>query len=402
MQADTENATTEETACQNLFTANLPSQTLKVSVIVPVRNEAHHLIDTLDALRNQSDADGMALDPAIFEVLLLANNCTDHSYKVARQYQQRYPAFALHIEQIQLPVAKANIGTVRRLLMDAAHYRLTSTATGCGIIASTDGDTVVDTQWLYYIMLEMAKGNDAVGGRILTRPDRSQVRLFHLRDVMYRTLVAKAEAILDPNPHDPWPRHFQHFGASIAVTCQMYEQAGRLPEKPFLEDEAFYRALLRTDAKIRQSPQVKVFTSTRQQGRVAVGFSEQLRYWSKLNQLSKCQLAEPAEAVILRLRNRQALRVCWQMRDQAGRADVLTEIAQALMIDANWLWQEVQKSQYFGQLWEKVEQKLATGRWTGQWQPVSIITAIQALREYLNANDCLSGIDPVDKYQRAD
>lgn len=254
---------------RHLFTSSPPSAQLRVSVIVPVRNEAHHLTHTLDALRNQHNADGQPLNPATYEVLLLINNCTDRSYEVAAQYQQRYPYFSLHLAQIQLPPAKANIGTVRRLLMDEAHRRLTSIDRTDGIIASTDGDTEVDHQWIHYIMHEIANGSDAVGGRILTRPDRSQVRLFHLRDVMYRTLIAKAESLLDPRPHDPWPRHFQHFGASMAVTCRMYEQAGRLPQKPFLEDAAFYRALLRTDAKVRQSPRVKVFTSTRQQGRVS-------------------------------------------------------------------------------------------------------------------------------------
>lgn len=365
-----------------LFDINPPSPTLSLSVVVPVRNEAHHLVQTLDALRNQCHPDGRSLNPATYEVLVLANNCTDQSYAVAVQYQQRYPAFSLHIAQIQLPAHKANIGTVRRLLMDAAYHRLTSTNTGGSIIASTDGDTVVDRYWLHYIMLEIANGNDAVGGRILTHPDGSEMRLYHLRDVLYKTLIARAEAVLDPRPHDPWPRHFQHFGASIAVTCQMYRQAGGLPEKPFLEDEAFYRALLRTDAKVRQSPHVKVFTSTRTQGRVAVGFSEQLRYWANLSQSKQCQVAEPAEAVVIRLRNRHKLRQCWQQQQPTGTT-LRTAIAAELMIDPDWLARELQSSSFFGQLWEKVEEKMASGPWTTYWQPVPITTGIQKLRTFL-------------------
>lgn len=368
---------------RHLFTSNPPSAQLRVGVIVPVRNEAHHLTHTLDALRNQYDAGGQSLNPATYEVLLLANNCTDRSYEVAVQYQQHYPDFALHIAQIQLPPAKANIGTVRRLLMDEAHRRLTTLGRTDGIIASTDGDTEVDRHWVHYIRQEIASGSDAVGGRILTRPEPSEVRLFHLRDVMYRTLVAKAEALLDPRPHDPWPRHFQHFGASMAVTCRMYEQAGRLPEKPFLEDAAFYRALLRTDAKVRQSPHVKVVTSTRQQGQVAVGFSEQLRYWATMSRSSRCQIAEPADAVVLRLRSRQALRRCWQQRAQLSHADELAGIAQNLLLDPQWLYRETQKSSFFGQLWEQVEKKMAQGPWAKSWTFVPITSAIQHLREYL-------------------
>ncbi|WP_236648651.1 MULTISPECIES: glycosyltransferase [Spirosoma] len=360
-----------------------PSSSLKISVVVPVRNEAHHLTDTLDALRNQQNASGQAINPIIFEVLLLANNCTDCSYDVARRYQQQHPDFPLLIEQITLPPARANIGTVRRLLMDAACRRLTTVGNSNGIIASTDGDTVVDSQWIYYTLCEIENGSDAVGGRILTRPDGSAVRLFHLRDVMYRTLVAQVEARLDPHPHDPWPRHFQHFGASIAVTCRMYRQAGGLPEKPFLEDEAFYRAMLRTDAKVRKSPNVRVFTSTRTQGQVEIGFSEQLRYWATMGLSGQRQLAEPAEAVITRIRHRHRLRRCWLRRAQNSQPDCLVSIAQGLLIDPTWLATEFAIAPYFGQLWEKVDEKMAAGRWAAHWQPVPITTAIQTLRAFL-------------------
>ena len=376
-------AVTEEIDCPSLFAQTQPSSHLQVSVIVPVRNEAHHLIDTLDALRRQQDSSGLPLNPDLYEVLLLANNCTDHSYDVAVQYQHQYPDFPLHIAQIHLPPAKANIGTVRRLLMDEAYQRLIDIGRPNGIIASTDGDTIVDSRWVYTIMLEIAKGNDAVGGRILTYPDQSQVRLYHLRDVMYRTLVAKAEALFDPCSHDPWPRHFQHFGASIAVTCRIYEQVGRLPETPFLEDEALYQAMMRMDAKVRKSPDVKVFTSSRMQGRVAVGFSEQLRYWSAMKQANQCQLAEPAEAVIIRFRNRSLLRTCWQTRGQDTATNRLQRIAEELRIDADWLINEVRQSRFFGEMWEKIDKKMAIGSWATHWQPVPITVAIQTMRTYL-------------------
>ncbi|UFH56943.1 glycosyltransferase family 2 protein [Spirosoma sp. KNUC1025] len=400
MQADTEEIDCASESC-SLFAQNGPSSHLQLSVIVPVRNEAHHLIDTLNALRLQRDSTGQLLNSDLYEVLMLANNCTDYSYEIAADYQQQHPDFPLRIAQIHLPPAKANIGTVRRILMDEAYQRLLSVGRMNGIIASTDGDTVVDSHWVYNIMLEIAKGNDAVGGRILTHSEPSQVRLYHLRDVMYRTLVAKAEALFDPCSHDPWPRHFQHFGASLAVTCQMYNQVGRLPKRPFLEDEAFYRALLRMDAKVRKSPSVKVFTSSRMEGRVAVGFSEQLRYWSAMNQTNQCQMAEPAEAVIIRLRNRRRLRQCWQMHPQDWVT--LQQIAGDLRIDPHWLLHELERSRYFGELWEKIDEKMATGLWASHWQPVPITTAIRAIRTYLaNAESIVFETDPIGTYPSAD
>lgn len=377
-----------------------PSPLLALTAIVPARNEGHHLRQTLDALRCQVDAQEQPLNKQIYEVLLLTNNCTDVSYPIALQYQREYPDFALHIANIQLPAMQANIGTVRRLLMDEACRRLMSIGNQHGVIASTDGDTVVDSQWVYQIIQEINQGNDAVGGRILTRSDANPVRLNHLRDVTYRTLIARVEAVLDPCAHDPWPRHFQHFGASIAVTCSMYQRAGRLPQVPHLEDEAFYRALLRIDAKIRKSPHVKVLTSSRMEGRVAVGFSEQLRYWKTLNQRGQCQLAEPAEAVVIRLRNRQRLRACWQDRTQT---DPLRTVARELGIDYRWLAYELTENQYFGQLWEKVEQAITAGRWSKIWQPVPITTAIHGLRTFLNRQAVIDAeTNPAGIYPCAD
>lgn len=382
MQTETEKMIRVNTT-HLLFNDSLPSSQVRLTVIVPVRNEAHQLVDTLEALRKQQDVSKRPISAALYDVLLLANNCTDASFDVATRYQQQYPDFQLHIAQIQLPPDKANIGTVRRILMDEACRRLTSAGQPDGIIASTDGDTVVDSRWVYNIMLEMAKGNDAVGGRILTRPDQSNVRLFHLRDVMYRTLVAKAEAQFDPCLHDPWPRHFQHFGASIAVTCRMYQRVGGLPETPYLEDEAFYRALLRVDAKIRKSPHVKVYTSTRLQGRVAVGFSEQLRYWSTMSQANQCQLAEPAKAVIARFNYRQQLRLCWQKRNQGVQTEVLNRIALDLRIDPDWLLEQFTKSHFFGEIWELIDERMTSGQWMTQWKPVPITVAIRDMRNFL-------------------
>lgn len=365
-----------------------PHPRLQVSVIIPARNEAHHLIDTLDALRDQRRPDDSLVPAFQYEVLLLLNNCTDASEQVARQYQQRYPAFPLYIEAIQLPAPMANVGTARRLLMNEACRRLQQVNPMQGIIASTDGDTVVDAQWLYQIIKAIQDGNEAVGGRILTRPDGCAVRRNHLRDVTYRMLIAQVEAQLDPQPNDPWPRHFQHFGANMAVTCTAYLRAGGLPRVPHLEDEALYRALLRTDARIRKSPQVRVFTSTRLNGQAAIGFSEQLRYWHRQNQQQQHQLAEPADGIIHRLRYRHQLRTIWQAYYQS-QADTLifnqqlSQVANSLRLCTSWLHQLLSRCRYFGECWEQVEQKIGTD-WATTYPPVSIVRAITDLRQFLH------------------
>ena len=99
--------------------------------------------------------------------------------------------------------------------------------------------------------------------------------------------------------------------------------------------------------------------------------------------LSKGQVAEPAEAIILRLQNRQRLRAYWNVRHQPGHVDTLLPIAADLLLDPGWLDRVVQKSTFFGQSWEQVEKKMAAGDWAKKWKPVPITTGIQAMRAFL-------------------
>ena len=368
-----------------LFDAYSIDPQLHVAVVIPARNEANHLEQALNALRNQRQRNGVSVPMSTYEVLLLLNNCTDHSAAIAQSYQQRYPDFPLRVAVVHLPPDKANVGTARRMLMDAAYRRLLEVGRPAGIIASTDADTVVDAYWIDQIRTEIEQGCEVVGGRILTCPDGRLVRLNHLRDVTYRMLVAQLEARLDPQPADPWPRHFQHFGASLALTCAAYERVGGLPNVPHLEDEALYRALLRTDTLIRKSPQVRVTTSTRTLGRVDVGFSEQLRYWEALNETSQCQLVEAPQAIYQRLLNRHRLRAIWQKRHVSQRVETLPPIATELMVDAAWLSYQLNQATYFGQLWEMVENRQTTGPWASYWQPVPVKTAISELRMLIHS-----------------
>ena len=367
----------------HLFDTIPPDPDLLISVIIPARNEADNLMHALHALRNQRQVDGTPIREEQFEILLLLNNCTDHSAAIAEQYQQQFPTFPLRVAAIQLPPEKANVGTARRLLMDAACRRLLQVGRPHGIIASTDADTTVDSHWIDQICMEISKGCEVVGGRILTRPDRNPVRLNHLRDVTYRMLKARLEACLDPSPFDPWPRHFQHFGASLALTCAAYERVGGLPNVAHLEDEALYHALQRMDTRIRKSPHVRVTTSTRMQGQVAVGFSEQLRYWETQNKTRQCQLSEPAGALIRRFLTRHRLRLIWQNRPDMMTLTELKAIAADLMIDVNWLRSRLDQAGYFGQLWQDIELQMAHGTWGSHWKPVPITVAISELRLFL-------------------
>jgi hypothetical protein len=322
------------------------------SIIIPAKNEALHLPATLAALAAQTDMQGQPVPAGSFEVIVLANNCNDATAAVARAQTRAFPQLVLHVAELCLPAAQAHVGRARRLLMDEACARLELVGRPHGLIASTDADTQVAPDWLTANLAELTAGAEAVGGRILTeavQPEANQVRGTQLRDAAYHLLRAHLEHLLDPEPADPWPHHHQHFGASLALTARAYQQVGGLPEVRFLEDEALWQALRRHDVPVRHSPAVRVVTSARQDGRVEVGLSWQLRQWAALHQ----QQAEPQVECPTQLaalwRARRQLRGAWAL---GCPADVLT--AQSLMLGREILSQLLATASAFGQLWEAV------------------------------------------------
>lgn len=345
-----------------------PSTRLRVSVIIPAKDEAENLPTTLAALAAQTDLHGQPLDFASYEVLVLANNCHDRTATVVRNFAQQHPYLALYVAEVQFSALDAHVGQARRLLMDEACRRLERSAGSAGIIASTDADTRVSPTWLAAIQSEIQAGNDAVGGRIF--PERtisgsSLVRRTHLRDATYRVLRAHLEALIDPDPADPWPRHHQHYGASLALTVAAYRQVGGLPVVPFLEDEALWQALRRHDLRLRHSPGVQVTTSARYAGRVAVGLSWQLREWAQMMRQQREPLVESGAALVAEWTARRKLRQLWEN----NRMQVLPRplpscirMAAMLSVPAGALTKQIASASTFGVLWEWVQTHRASWR----------------------------------------
>jgi hypothetical protein len=255
-------------------------------IVMPARNEAAHLNAALDALADSVDLRGRLLPANSFEILLLLNNCTDDSLHVAVRWQLAHPAVALHVIERALPAHIAHVGTARRLLMDTAWLRLRGRAGT--VILSTDADTSVTRDWIAQNLLAVRQGAHAVGGAIhfaegelesLPQGARDAFR----RDARYQSLMAELEHWLDPQAGDPWPRHLQHFGASLACTPEMYARSGGMPAIDSLEDVAFVDALRRIDARLRHAPPVVVYSSARMDGRAGMGLSNQLRQWQRMS-----------------------------------------------------------------------------------------------------------------------
>jgi len=360
-----------------MFFKEKPSPQLRVSVIVPVKNEAETISICLDALRVQKSGDQLLLSPHLYEVLLLANNCDDDTYRIILEYKEKFPEFNLQVEELFLNEEIAYIGTARRFLMDAAYNRFLFLGKMDGIISSTDGDSCVDELWIWQIMQEMAKGCDVVGGLILTEIEECAAKKYHLLDLRYQNLIAKREDMVDPQPHNPWPSHFQCFGANFSITCKMYAQAGRLPEVSCLEDVAFYKILEMHDAKIRKSPYVKVLTSTRKNGRVEKGLSQQLAYFEEIGCQKEDLKVECAQAIISRLKIKKSLRELWKHFHSNRHTQDPQFVAKPLNEVQIMYW--LSKYETFGAVWEEAQEYLNEIEWFNQWELVDINIAIHDL-----------------------
>jgi glycosyltransferase involved in cell wall biosynthesis len=371
---------------KTVFNHRSPDPELKVCVVLPVKDEADNIFSTLEALRQQFDLNNQRLAYNVYEILLLANNCLDNTAQIACEYAKRHPGFALHVTSVELTSDLAHVGFARKMVMDEASRRFSLLHNSSGIIASTDGDTIADSKWIAHIIYEIEQGAEAVGGKIDTVSTEIACGDYYLADEKYRTLLAQLESILDPALHDPWPRHFQYFGANLAIKSSVYEAVGGLPAKRFLEDSALHEALFRKDIKIRKSPYVLVQTSPRLAGRVEIGFSEQLRTWAQMKEERRLQFVPSASEMITLFYIRKELRRLWENRYQGISEEAVQRIASEFHLTATWLGSAVLHSCHFGELWLSIEEHRKTGNWPERFPQEDIFVTISRLEDFIAAN----------------
>ena len=269
----------------------------RIVIGIPAKDEADRIGACLAALAGQ-DCDDFPT------VVLMVNNTTDPTAEVARACAARCN---LHLEthEVWLPPDRAHAGTARSLAM----ARAAEIAGPHGVLLTTDADSRVPPGWLAANMAALACGADAVAGRAVIDPDEAKlipVRLHEAdgRECAYAAMIDEIASLLDPDPFDPWPRHDEASGASLAVTAAAFAAVGGVPEVALGEDRAFVRRLVDHGFHVRHDPAVWVTVSGRTEGRAKGGMAETIRRRMSAPDLLVDDRLEPAEAAARRARLR--------------------------------------------------------------------------------------------------
>lgn len=367
----------------------LPS--VQSCIVIPVKDEERYILKTLASFDLQVDIFGKRLNPNKFEILILANNCADNSVAYIKDFQHRHPRLNIYLEEVTLSPRQANIGYVRRKLMECAYSRLSKNQGGS--ILTTDGDTIVAKDWIAQTNWEIDNGAEAVGGRIFLADDELHAldeftRLHHFKDEKYHLLIAELEGIILNPIFDPVPRHHQHFNGSFAITTECYAKSGGVPNVDQLEDCAFFEQLESVDAKIRHSHKVKVYTSARCIGRTEIGLSYQLNVWKNLGNHVEEYFVESCASIIKRLTRKKNLMDLWELKNKAelNFYQIMVKIAPEITVDEE-MYKSFNNSQYFGEWYLKLD-KLKQKNCKEEFPAVHIDAAINDLQikiqEYSN------------------
>jgi hypothetical protein len=297
-----------------------------IAVAIPARDEAARLPCCLQALARQMRAGFAWSDLA---VVVTANNCTDDTAELAHAMAPALP-FRLHVHEIHLPKRDAHAGGARAAAIANAVGHL---GRG-GILLSTDADAQPASAWLGANLAALSAGVDAVAGAIDLHAEEFIALPVALRDQLsresaYGEALDHLAALIDPEPHDPWPRHHWHSGASIALSRHCWDRIGGLPRVEVGEDRALFAAVRRAGLLVRHEAGARVTASCRLEGRAAAGMADTLERRLAIESDGADAALEPMRQALHGLRCRTSLRRLWlgqgSLQEVAARCDVCSD-----------------------------------------------------------------------------
>jgi hypothetical protein len=268
-------------------------------VAVPAKNEAERLPTLLRALARQT---WLSSSIRPLDVIVVLNNCTDHSAEIARAVAILHAGLNLRIVEVDFPGISAHVGSARRLAMQRAQ----EIGGPAAVLFSTDADATPAADWIEASLRAIRAGADIVTGHIVGDINEEKVlgagfarrAAGHLQ---YAKLIDRLKYLVEPVSHDPWPRHRDHTGASIAVRAGVHRAVGGIPALPFREDVAFVASAVAAGYGLRHAPDVRVGVSARLDGRARGGMSDCLKAWVAAEAIGLPHVVESPESVLHQL-----------------------------------------------------------------------------------------------------
>lgn len=274
-----------------------------VAVCVPVRDEAAHLPQFLDALADQTDRG--------FLLCILYDGCTDRGDGIVAD---REPGLPFAIRTAHIDRHPPNAGRARRAAMELGLGNVASD----GVILSTDADSIPACNWIQANIDALNKA-DIVAGRIVrdglnVSPAQDRVEAYY--DDLFRLRRA-----IDPVSWEaPDPHHYTS-GASMAFHVSAYRALGGFEAVPSAEDARMIDAAHRHGLRVRRDGAVEVKTSSRLAGRAANGLADHLRRLGDVSAPTPT-MSHPADAA-RRYAGHAAARAAWG--DLAAHLSVLSD-----------------------------------------------------------------------------
>ncbi len=224
-----------------------------------------------------------------------------------------------------------------------------------GVILTTDADAEVPENWIEANVQAIHRGADAVCGLAVINPLDALLIPSHLheddaREVFYGRLLDQIESVILPDSADPWPRHTENSGASIALTASIFRRAGGVPPICSGEDRALIAKLKSIDARVRHDPDISVVVSGRTEGRATGGMADTIRRRVVQQDVFTDERIEPALSAFRRIRIKWRLKQLRDMLDLSGGR----KLARLLGLRARVLSDAIM-APFFGEAWDFIE-----------------------------------------------
>ncbi|RLG48582.1 MAG: hypothetical protein DRO06_01110 [Thermoproteota archaeon] len=217
---------------------------MKVSVIVPARNEERYIGRCLRALRNQRDD---------LEIIVVDGASTDRTREIAEEY-----ADAVLVEdRPRGPGAARNMGALM--------------ASG-DVLAFVDADTVVSRGWSRAVIESIEGGAAGVTGPILPLPEESSPLL----DILYATAyeVMVRITFLLGAPH--------MLGLNVAYEREGFVSAGMFPEGVRVSEDVILSMRVAAGRRLRFDTRMAAFTSARRLRSYGISSAMYYALWNSL------------------------------------------------------------------------------------------------------------------------